>query len=81
MFRKSQPIIAAIQMCSSANIHENLATAAKLIQEAAANHANVVVLPEMFAIIGTSPHDKLLEKEPLRPWQNTNISFRASQIK
>lgn len=59
-----KPIIAAIQMCSSNDVTENLSMAAKLIQQAAEHHANLVVLPEMFAIIGSSFHDKLLEKEP-----------------
>jgi deaminated glutathione amidase len=44
--------IAAIQMCSSTDVEENLKTAAKLIEDAATQGARVVVLPEMFAIIG-----------------------------
>ncbi len=56
-------IIAAIQMCSTGNVSENLAMAAKFIKEAAEHKANMAVLPEMFAIMGASPHDKVLEKE------------------
>lgn len=44
--------IAAIQMCSSDNVDENLAAAKKLIEEAARNDAKLAVLPEMFAIMG-----------------------------
>lgn len=58
-----QSIIAAIQMCSTGDVSENLKTAEKFIKEAAKNRANIVVLPEMFAIIGSSPNDKVLEKE------------------
>lgn len=57
--------IAAIQMCSSTNIDENLATANELISQAALNGAALVVLPEMFAIMGTDQTDKLKVKETL----------------
>lgn len=55
---------AAIQMCSSHLVRENLTTAAKLIKNAASNGAKLVVLPEMFAIMGKTPKDKVLAKEP-----------------
>lgn len=42
-------IIAAVQMNSSGNIQDNLKSADKLILQAAASGANLVVLPEMFA--------------------------------
>lgn len=60
---KTNPIIAAIQMCSSSNLDENLKTAGRLITEAAKHHANLVVLPEMFAMIGKSEKDKVSIKE------------------
>jgi predicted amidohydrolase len=44
--------IAAIQMCSTDNIDENLAAAGKLITEAASNGAKLAVLPEMFVSMG-----------------------------
>lgn len=50
--------IAAIQMCSSHNVDDNLNVAAQLIKEAAANGAVLAVLPEMFAIIGMDCIDK-----------------------
>lgn len=58
------PKLAAIQMCSTANVDENLATAAKLIAQAAQHGAQLVVLPEMFAIMGKTDQDKLKVKEP-----------------
>lgn len=55
--------IAAIQMCSSANVDVNLETAAYLISEASRNAAELIVLPEMFAIMGQSVSDKVSLKE------------------
>ncbi len=53
------PKIAAIQMCSSDNVDENLFHAGLLIEEAAANGAKLIALPEMFAIMGQNPEDKI----------------------
>lgn len=55
--------VAAISMCSSHVITENLTTAARLIKEAAENGAKLIVLPEMFAIMGKAPADKVTVKE------------------
>ncbi len=60
------PIIAAIQMCSSNVVEENLLTSAKLIAEAAKNDAKLVVLPEMFAIMGLKTTDKVDVKEKFK---------------
>lgn len=49
MTRKS--LISAIQMCSSDDLNENLSVAAKLIQEVKDKGAQLVVLPEMFALM------------------------------
>jgi deaminated glutathione amidase len=43
--------IAAIQMCSSTSVDENIKTAADLISLAAANGAKMAVLPEMFPLM------------------------------
>src|SRR3990167_11223521 len=51
--------IAAIQMTSSTNVDENLMTAEKLISDASHNGAQLVVLPEMFAIMGKNATDKV----------------------
>ncbi len=55
--------IAAIQMCSSQHVNENLANAAKLVEDAASQGAKLVVLPEMFPIFGTQASDKVMLKE------------------
>lgn len=57
------PRIAAIQMCSSHLVDENLAMAARLIEEAAGNGANLVVLPEMFSIMGLNQTEKVTVSE------------------
>lgn len=57
--------VAAIQMCSSHEVSDNLKTAGALIQEAAAHGARLIVLPEMFAVIGLASTDKVDVQEPL----------------
>jgi predicted amidohydrolase len=59
------PIIAAIQMCSSDDVDDNLKMAASLIETAANNGARLVVLPEMFALISNQSSAKIAIKEPL----------------
>lgn len=51
--------VASIQMTSTHDIQENLAVAKKLIEEAVAAEARLVVLPEMFAFMGVAPKDKV----------------------
>ncbi|WP_372764876.1 nitrilase-related carbon-nitrogen hydrolase, partial [Litorivivens sp.] len=46
--------LAAIQMVSGANIDNNLAVAERLIAQARADDARLVVLPESFALFGDS---------------------------
>lgn len=55
--------VAAIQLCSSHRVDENLTTAARLIQHAAEQGAKLIVLPEMFAVMGLNPNDKVIVKE------------------
>jgi len=55
--------VAAIQMCSSHSVDDNLQTAAKLIHEAAQEGATLIVLPEMFAIISPNTAEKLQASE------------------
>lgn len=45
-------IVAAIQMASGPNVGANLLEAERLITQAAAEGANLVVLPENFALMG-----------------------------
>ncbi len=54
---------AAIQMASSPNISSNLTEAERLIAEAAQAGAKLVALPENFALMGQSEHDKIEHKE------------------
>lgn len=57
--------IAAIQMASGPNVNANLSEAARLIANAAAAGAGLVVLPENFAIMGMSEFDKVKIRETL----------------
>ena len=51
--------VAAIQMASGPNVKANLAEAEKLIKIAVQQQAELVVLPENFAIMGTAETDKV----------------------
>lgn len=56
---------AAIQMASGPNMKANLSEAEKLINLAVQQEAELIVLPENFAIMGTSERDKLSIAEQL----------------
>lgn len=56
--------VAAIQMASGPNVKANLAEAEKLIKIAVQQEAELVVLPENFAIMGLSESDKVKIAEP-----------------
>ncbi|MEY2862114.1 MAG: hypothetical protein RL392_2572 [Pseudomonadota bacterium] len=51
--------IAAIQMVSTGNVHNNLQQASTLLAQAAAQGAELAVLPEYFCLIGQHDKDKL----------------------
>ncbi len=55
--------VAAVQMASSPNVGANLLEAERLIAEAAAAGARLVVLPENFAFMGKTDHDLLAHRE------------------
>ncbi len=57
--------VAAIQMASGPNVDGNLHEAARLITQAVEAGAELVVLPENFAIMGISEEDKVAIREPL----------------
>ncbi len=57
------PKIAAIQMCSSASRDENLQNASELIAQAVDHGAELIVLPEMFSLMGIDLMDKIHVKE------------------
>jgi nitrilase len=50
--------IAALQMVSAADLATNLATASRLIDQAAAEGGHLVSLPEFFVQIGLNATDK-----------------------
>jgi nitrilase len=56
--------VAVIQMVSTADVETNLQTAADLIQQAVADHAEFLVLPENFPLMGHKEHDKVTILEP-----------------
>ena len=56
--------VAAVQMIYSANLAENLDTAAELIKKASAQGATVIVLPEYFCMMGLKDSDKVAIQEP-----------------
>ena len=55
--------VAAIQMISTPSVDDNLATAQRLVAQAAAGGAVLVVLPEYWAIMGRQETDKLAHAE------------------
>src|SRR5471032_3543443 len=57
--------VAAVQMISSPSVADNLATARRLIGRAADTGADLVLLPEYWAIMGRSDTDKVAQAEPL----------------
>ena len=50
---------AAVQLCSGADLAENLATCRRLVGQAADDGARLVVLPECFSFLGRGEGDKL----------------------
>lgn len=57
--------VAAVQMVSTPNVDENIATARRLVAQAAATGAKLVLLPEYWPIMGLSDSDKVAKAEPL----------------
>jgi nitrilase len=56
--------VAAVQMVSAAETAPNLQAASRLIAQAAADGARVVVLPEYFCLLGRRDTDKVAIREP-----------------
>lgn len=71
--------VAAIQMVTTANVPENLDTAARLISLAASRGADLVLLPEVFAVLEGGPMRQYgeVEGDPTAPIQ----AFLAAQAK
>lgn len=57
--------VASIQMVSSSDLHENLATTRRLIKAAANDGAKLITLPEYFCIMGLKDTDKVLIREDM----------------
>lgn len=57
--------VASIQMVSTSDLKENLATACRLIEVAADSGAKLIALPEYFCIMGLKDTDKVLAREEL----------------
>ena len=55
--------IAAIQMVSGTSVERNLVQAGQLLEQAAAQGAELAVLPEYFCLMGLQDHDKLKVQE------------------
>ena len=69
--------ISSIQMVSTPDLQENLATASRLITTAAADGAQLAVLPEYFCLMGLKDTDKVRARES---FGNGPIQERLSQI-
>ncbi|MFP5391553.1 MAG: carbon-nitrogen hydrolase family protein [Gammaproteobacteria bacterium] len=67
--------VAAVQMISSPDIDENIATAGRLVNEAAARGAVLVTLPEYWPIMGMTDADKVGHAE--RPGSGPIQDFMA----
>jgi deaminated glutathione amidase len=67
--------VAAVQMISTPDIAHNLATAGRLVNEAAARGAVLVTLPEYWPIMGMSDADKVQHAE--QPGQGPIQDFMA----
>lgn len=70
---KQNARIAALQMVSGPRVADNLQTAARLVREAVAQRAQLLVLPEYFPIIGATDADRLKAREeegrgPVQDW-------------
>ena len=55
--------MAAIQMVSGPRVADNLDTAGRLVDDAVAQGAQLVVLPEYFPIIGAADADRVRARE------------------
>lgn len=57
--------VAAVQMVSTPNVSENVDTAKRLLAQAAATGAELVVMPEYWPIMGISDTDKVVHAEQI----------------
>jgi deaminated glutathione amidase len=71
--------VAAVQMVSTPHVDENIATARRLIADAAARGAQLVTLPEYWPIMGMTDTDKVAHAE--QPGHGPIQDFLASQAR
>lgn len=71
--------VAAIQMVSGVSVQDNLSEAGRLIAQAAADGARLVVLPEYFCLMGRHDTDKLAICE--EPGQGLIQNFLSQQAR
>lgn len=72
--------IAAVQMVSGVEVDDNLSTAERLTRKAAGLGADMVVLPEFFAIFGHNDRDKCKVAEPHGTGPASPIQNRLSGL-
>ncbi len=73
------PKVAAVQMVSTPDVAQNIATAGHLIKQAAQQGAALVVLPEYWALMGMNEEDKIAHGE--LPEGGVIQSFMASMAR
>jgi deaminated glutathione amidase len=71
--------LAAIQMVSAPRVEANLAAAHELLRSAAAQGAELAVLPEYFCLMGLKDTDKLAVREPFGDGPIQNFLSRAAK--
>ncbi|KVE95383.1 acyltransferase [Burkholderia vietnamiensis] len=71
--------VAALQMVSTPDVARNLADAGQLIEQAAADGAQLVLLPEYFCFMGHRDTDKLALAEPYRDGPIQQFLAQAAQ--
>ena len=71
--------LAAIQMVSGTQVEANLAAAHDLLRHAAAQGAELAVLPEYFCIMGRQDTDKLAVREPFGDGAIQNFLSRTAK--
>ncbi|MDN4052953.1 carbon-nitrogen hydrolase family protein [Massilia sp. YIM B02763] len=75
----SKTTVAAIQMVSSPDVQDNIATAGRLLAQAAARGARLVTLPEYWPIMGMADTDKVARAE--QPGSGPIQDFLAGQAR
>jgi hypothetical protein len=72
---KMTTTVAAVQMVSTPDVADNLATARRLVAEAAGRGASLVTLPEYWPIMGMADTDKVARRSSRAP-ARSRISWR-----